>query len=65
MLLKALLISAVLLVVWAVFFRRRRPLRRLGRPRVRNPFAERPLVRCRTCGIYLPAGERCDCGRKD
>ncbi|WP_285671744.1 hypothetical protein [Paralimibaculum aggregatum] len=53
---KILITSLVLLLVWAVFFRR--PARRRSPP-VR-PLA---LERCPRCGVHRLEGEVCECGR--
>jgi len=55
---KLLALLAVVALAWTLFSRRRQPApprRRLGR------MGDQTLVKCRACGIYLPAGECCPC----
>ena len=65
--LKYVIAAVVIALLWMVMFRWARPggLRRRGR-KGRQIGAPRPqeLVKCSTCGIYLPMGTPCDCKEK-
>ena len=63
MILKFLVAAAVIGALWMIMFRwsgRGVGKRRLGRTR-RRRIAPQELVKCRDCGIYLPAGQPCGC----
>lgn len=63
MFLKFLATAVVLIVAWTVATRLTGPGRR-RRPRVDETDNKAPLqklVKCPGCGIYLPAGQTCNC----
>ena len=60
--LKYVIAAVVIALLWMVLFRwtgrgvrRRRTGRQIGAPRPQE------LVKCDSCGIYLPMGTTCDC----
>ncbi len=63
MFLKLLVTAAVLGTLWLVLFRgfRRSGASRTGRGRRLPQARPLPLVKCQDCGIYLPAGQPCNC----
>ena len=61
MFLKFIVAGAVLLVLWMVLFRATGPARRVRTERPRKPLSAQDLSKCGSCGIYLPAGQTCDC----
>ena len=60
---KVLVALAVFAAIWATLFRSGRNTRREGTaaPSRKAPTVTQDLVKCRSCGIYLPAGRTCDC----
>ncbi len=58
---KVLLTLGLLLLAWSVLFGRRGGRRRIPNKPARNPLADQTLVKCKDCGIYIAAGDRCNC----
>ena len=56
---KIVTLAVVLLVVWGMFFRNRRPVRKPP-----APIRAHDLIKCAKCGIYLPAHKSCDCSNR-
>lgn len=61
---KILLTIGMLIMVWAFLFRVTGPLirkkRRPAKP-AKATIKAQDLIKCRRCGIYLPAGQPCRC----
>ena len=53
-------------LVWAFLFRSKGklPHKKRQSPK-KNDLKGQDLIKCHACGIYLPAGQTCDCSDRD
>lgn len=62
---KILLTLGALILVWTFLFRAAgpwiRPKVQDGRKSAKATVKTQDLIKCRSCGIYLPAGQACGC----